>query len=319
MNGRLSALKSKSHPGRVATISRCPSSDGKFTLRYSEKPVEKVWVESRNGQKLREIQASEDQTITAAGWSPHCNACYVVCSGADDPVPNHRGKNKSTESGLFVFGIRNRKFRLAVRGPVGEPQWSSDGRYIACIMTGSEKPESIPESVQSRVGYLRVYESSSLRQMLSPKKIALDAKFSPDGRYVAFIELVKDEYGEFANFALKVANIRSGGVVSIVVNRREPNYAWAGNGRLAVVTYDKFAVPSLGLVDLATRKSTRLATSHGFASFEPLAYVSSENIVAYKAATSISGEKPEELWAARPGSAPMRLFPRVGGTGYAKR
>ena len=223
-----------------------------------------------------------------------------------------------SESELYVFGVRNPRFRLAARGPISLPQFSPDGRYISCIATGGKKPADMTVNAQFQMGTLRVYAFSNLKQLLPSPNLVTEAKFSPDGNRLAFIELVKDEYGDFADYSLKVANIKSGAVNCVTVNRREPKYMWAGNGRLAVATCDKFAAPSVSLVDLITGKSTRLATNREFAGFEPLAYVPSKSIIVYKAATSVSGEKPEELWAAGPGSVALRLFPKVGGAGYAK-
>lgn len=234
--------------------------------------------------------------------------------------PDRRFRMWWSEDKSEQVSVTDRKGRKLGRiSPVIDAQWSPDSRYIACIMSGGRKPKDMPGYMQSRVGRIHVYTPQKVTRVLSVAKLGYQVEFSPDGRRIAFIEIIKDEYGDHDLYALKVADIASRRVTLITTNRREPKFVWAGRGALAVSTYDKYAVPSVSLVDVATRKWIRLATDRRFAGFEPLASMPSKRLVAYKASWDVTGEQPEELWAARPGSAPVKLFPRAGGLPHAKR
>jgi hypothetical protein len=302
INGQLSVLKPKPRTGDEATESQLSSPDRKFALCYTGPTSAQVILFTRSGKTLAEIDAPDPYLLRDAGWSPRSTACYVVDLGAP--------------ARFLVFRVGDRDFTTVVAGQVDEVQWSADGRYLACI--ACRTPASLPSYVAMGVGVVRVYDASSLKQVLSTARLASGAKLSPDGNRIAFVEIVRDEYGDYAKYDLRVADIRSGRVISIATNRREPKYAWAGNDRVSVVTYDRYAVPTLSMVDVATRKTTTLATSREFARFEPVAYIASKQLVAYKASTGIEGEKPEELWAARPGGAPVPLFPKVRGASHGR-
>lgn len=300
IDGSLSALVSKRHTGKEAGDYRLPSPDGNYALIYVEEPRRKIEVVDKKGKKLATIELSAEEDCDA-GWSPTSQACYVVSSG------------------LHVYKAGSSRFTRIAGGARDEAQWSSDGRYLACIATGGKKPENISRFAANSTGILRVYEFPSFKRVLSTGRLAYCIKFSPDVNKIAFREMAKDEYGDYSNYDLRVAEIKSGQVHSILVNRREPWFVWAGNGSIAASIYDKYAVPSVSLIDIATRKQTRLVADRGFAMFGPLAYVPSEQLVAYKASLGVTGEMPEELWTAKPGGGPVRLFPKIGGKDHAKR
>lgn len=300
IDGSLSALVSTRHTGKEAGDYRLPSPDGNYALLYVEEPRRKIEVVDKKGKKLATIELSEDEDCDA-GWSPTSQACYVVSSG------------------LHVYKVGSSRFTRIAGGARDEAQWSSDGRYLACIATGGKKPEHISRFVANSTGIVRVYEFPSFKQVLSTGTLASEIKFSLDGSRIAFLERTKDEYGDYSNYDLRVAEVKARRVYSVLVNRREPKFVWAGNGSIAASSYDKYAVPSVSLIDIATRKQTRLASDRGFALFEPLAYVPSRQLVAYKASYGVTGEKPEELWTVRLGGGPVRLFPKTGGDSHARR
>jgi len=134
--------------------------------------------------------------------------------------------------------------------------------------------------------------------------------FSPDNRLIAVLELVKDEYGDIRNKKLAVLSMSSRKAKTLAVGRRKPAFAWAGNTSLAVTRYDKYAVPTLSLITVDGRV-TKLVSNRSVARLIPLGFVGKSDFVVYKSDSSaMSGDGEQVLWKVRPGSPPIRLFPK---------
>jgi Tol biopolymer transport system component len=184
---------------------------------------------------------------------------------------------------------------------------------------GKRKPRDVPSWRWSRVGRIGVYEPKGFRRMMSVGALVLDASFSPDGSKIAFLEVEKDEYGDYELHTLKVADIRSQRVTVLAKNRRLISYLWAGSGRLAVAAQDKYSVSALSLVDVATGNWTVLVKDRDVTNLRPLAWVASKGLVAYCTSSGGATYPVSEIWSVRPGIKPVRLFPKAGGANNAKR
>lgn len=280
---------------------RSPS--GRFALEYVNGAPAKVILRNAKGEKLGVVSEAEVQGLANIVWSPSDDYFTFtgVISGAAEP-----------KSGLYVYSVKQRKHQLVARGVRTVPQWSDDGRLLACLRTETEASKDLPESVQRSRGTVMVFDvGRGSKRVLAVGELAGKFALSPIGAGVVFTELVKDEYGDFDSYALRTADVRTGSVHDLLTNRREPVYAWAGDDALAVTTFDKYAVPTLNLVGAAGGRPTALVTARDFARFKPLAYLPMQRRVVYKASASVRDyDSPEELWAVEPGRRPVRLFPK---------
>ena len=279
---------------------RSPS--GNFVLEYT-KPPGRVILRNAKGEKLGVVSETEVQGLTGIVWSPSDEyfTFIGVVRGSAEP-----------KSGLYVYSVKQRKHQLVARGVRTVPQWSDDGRLLACLRTETEASKDLPDSVQRSRGTVMVFDAGSgFKRVLAVGELAGKFALSPIGARVVFTELVKDEYGDFDSFVLRTADVRTGSVHDLLTNRREPVYAWAGDDALAVTTFDKYAVPALSLVGAAGGRPIQLLTARDFARFKPLAYLPMQRRVVYKASASVRDyDSPEELWAVEPGRGPVRLFPK---------
>ncbi|HUV05974.1 MAG TPA: hypothetical protein VMX94_12830 [Armatimonadota bacterium] len=268
-----------------------------------------IVIKTAKGRQVGELSGKQLQSLSDIAPTPDdAHLTYTVA----DSEESH-GK----EAGFYLYSIKTGKSKLLVKGPTRGPVRSPDGRFLVLICVQTRASKGLPESIRNRVGTLvvldgkrgfkRVFSGSKLVEGLQSKSF----QFSPAGGRIAFIELARDEYGGYDNTSLQVLDIESERVTTLVTGRRTPDFLWAGESAVAITTYNKFAVPTLSFVDLASLKATPLTTNPELSYMKPLAYIPTGRRVAYAASRHIPEEGPEELWAVEPGRQPVRLFPRI--------
>lgn len=246
-------------------------------------------IETSAGKRIKTLKGRGSERVYALDWTPdESGVIYDLSDGKD---------------GLYLYEIKARRSKLLVRGHADSPEFSPDNRLMAF---------NLKKSVLDKFGVLTVLDGKSYKRIWSVGTHVNGFTFSPDGRHVAFTELVKDEFGDLASTALKVLDIETGRTTTLLTNRRKLIYVWAGDDALLATVKDKYAVPSLVLATL-TGKTTVLTTDRNAGFLRPFAYLPSRKRAIYKTAKSIyENEVPEELWAVEPGHAPVRLFPVKG-------
>ena len=297
ITGELSAIRRK--PAPSADDANLTSPSRRFVLTYTEGPPRQLLIRGKNGGRPLKLTERDIPNFSYVQWCPKKDVFSVV------------GDIKGTdgESGLYLYSLEERKFRLLVRGVTGEPQWSSDGRYLICVRRSSAA-KKMGTRVSGLLGVVVVLDADrGFKTVLTTGELAGTIFLSPSNTRMAFVDRVKDEYGDLDNRALRVADLRTGRVQDIAVNRRKMYYMWVGDDALAVTTYDKYAVPTLSLIPATGGSGTRLVTAPSFARVEPAAYLPGRKRAVYTA-TAASSKTLTELWAVEPGRNPVRLFPK---------
>ena len=261
-------------------------------------------LEDSKGKELDVLSGSGIPDLSDVVWSPTEENFAFAADVADD---------KDDGRGLYAYSIKERKRRLIVSGSTLAPEWSADGRFLICLKTSTPASEKLRDAVRRNHGTIIVLHAhSGFKPVLTAGKLAGYPTPSPTGTKIAFMELLQDEYGDFDNHSLQVTDIATGRIQKLLTNRREPLYIWAGDNTVAATTYDKYAVPTLSLVSLPDGTERQLVTARDFAGLEPLAYLSEQTRIIYKAAERLSDIEAEELWAVEAGRQPLRLFPQAG-------
>jgi len=264
-----------------------------------------IVIRTAKGRLLGKLSGRQLQGMAEIAPAPDdAHLIYVVADSEES-----RGK----EVGFYLYSIKSGKSTLLVRGPTRGPVRSPDGRFLALIRVQTRVSKGLPEFTRNQAGTLVVLDGKrGFKKVFSGGKLVKSLQFSPAGRRIAVLEIARDEYGSHDNTSLRALDIESGRVATLVTGRRAPDLLWAGEGALAVTTYNKFAVPTLSLVDSASLKATHLTTNPELSYIKPLAYIPTGRRVAYVASRHIPEEGPEELWAVEPGGRPMRLIPGKG-------
>lgn len=301
--GKLSVIppaKSEKKNTYNPNVLRSPS--GKYELCYYEKPERWVAVKDANGKRIDKLFESEFAGFNSMQWNARGD-CFSFTGGMEC--------GDEQKSGLYVYLLKERRHRQVAKGTIYKSFWSSDGRYLAYISPRKETSKISANRALRNCGQLSVLDSNnSFKRVTRVGAMVSEAQSSPDGSRMGFIEVLKDEYGDYAMHAVKVLDIESGWVRTLVTLRREPKFIWAGNDSLVVSTTDKFGVPSISLLNVMDSSRTRLVTDRHYASMEPVGYALRCGTVVYTANTSSAEQTPSEFWAVSPGRAPVRLFPK---------
>lgn len=191
--------------------------------------------------------------------------------------------------------------------------WENRGCYVLI-----EDQMNIPKAVQhdprsfSRGSYIVLDKSRDFKCVANFGRLAQNLGWSPDSRRIVFYDTVKDEYGDYAKYALSIVDIPSGRVKQLVVTRRKSDCVWFGNDAVAAVTYDKYHVPTLSLYGI-DGKVTKLMTTVEYATVKPLSTPIVPGSVVYQGLKSV-GDAEGELWSVKPGGKPVRIV-QSGHTG----
>lgn len=280
-----------------ALVGMLRSPSGRFVLGYAAAPAG-LTVKTSKGEEIGAVMESEMPGLSDVRWSPSEEYFAFMADVGEG-------------TGLYVYSLKQRKARLVARNVLRSYAWSDDGRLLVCVRTPTKSSKALPASLRSRYGSMAVLDAvKEFKAALTVGELVGWFSISPSGSRAAYIERVKDEYGDFDSYSLRVADIATGRVRTLVTNRRTPRVAWAGDDAIAVTIYDKYAVPTLSLIDLKSGATVRLVTSEKLARIRPLACIPDRKRVIYAAETTVSGDGPEELLAVEPGKRPVRLFPR---------
>ena len=258
-------------------------------------------IKTAKGRRIAELGLRRLNHALNVAWAPdESGLTYEVFDN-----------DREERSGLYLYSLKMHASKLIVAGDIGETSWSPDGRFLACKQVDTSASKRLPESTRYRTGTLMILDPKrGFKQAFSVGKLVKDFWFSPKGSRVAFIELTRDEFGDYDNTTLRVLDLRTGKSLDLATNRREFQVLWAGEGLLAIVAHDKYAVPSLALVSAVSGNRRVLAVHREFGYITPLAFLPDPQRVVYTAADRSPYEGPVELWAAEPGRKPMRLFPK---------
>lgn len=288
LTGKLFAHKPEPQPPDMI----CPSPSGRLRIRDFEEGG--FAVETSAGKLIKTLK--RNQLAYSLGWSADESSVFYDFY---DPESDEK-------TGVYVFSIKDKDSRLLIPGDVESFGYSPDNRRIAF---------NLKKSSLDKFGVLTILDGRSYKKVRSEGSHVNTFTFSPNGKRIAFTELVKDEYGDLSSTSLRVLDLETGRTTILLTNRRKPLYVWAGDDALLVSTKDKFTVPSVSLITISG-KTTVLTTNRNAGFIRPFAYLPSRKRAVYKVTRSTyEYEAPEELWAVEPGHAPVRLFP-VKGAGH---
>ena len=293
-------------------VTELPSPSGKFVLQYEEEPVRRLVIKTSKVSKLGEISDSGETSIDQAFWGT-TDASFIYITSTE--------KDGESVYDLYIYSTEERKSLLLAQdivsgsGPMGMPRirWFSNGRYLICMRRLPHEPKNLPSSGRlSNPGAVIILDpGKGAKPIRVFDRPVIGYLLSPSENRIAFIELAKDEYGDYENLSLNVADIRTGKINHLLTTRHMPAFIWAGEDALAVTTYDKFSVPTISLMNIDGRR-TQLVSTKEYAQLEPLAYLPKYNRIVYKAADDTARFVDSELWSISPGKAPVRLLPRSG-------
>lgn len=310
--GELSGLSEdfvKKHNAKKSAKNTHPSYSGKFVLENIEES-ENITVKTKGGSTVDTLRKSDFGDSMDIAWRPKSESFSIAVSGALKGKPS-----------LIIYYPDKKERYTVSKNPVEWVTWSPDGRFIAGIRPMSPKNKKLFGYKSIARGSLIIFDAeNSYKKIVSPAKSAGSLKFSESGSKLAYTELVKDEYGDYAKYSLVVLDIQSGKTQTILSNYREPNFIWSEDDALLVSACDKYAVPSISLVTIRDGKITPIASDCEAAILEPLAYLPKQKTAVYRTCENASGDGTYDLRLVKQGGRLLKLIPgKAEGSNHEQR
>ena len=154
----------------------------KTRTSFSDRLRTHVWVADLDDPNSHRQLTSGPFYDHALTWSPRGDEIAFLSNREPDPDANHN-------SDIFVVGLNDARTRrlTETRGSEYEPQWSPDGRWIAC--TATTRDVTTIDSVSEDAHVWIVDATSGSRREISGAldRRARTPRWSPDSRRVFFL------------------------------------------------------------------------------------------------------------------------------------
>jgi dipeptidyl aminopeptidase/acylaminoacyl peptidase len=245
------------------------SPDGRYLSFLSARPGpakgRQVWVMNRRGGEAHQL-TSVAGGVGSYAWSPDGRQLALVIQqpkpkrkpGAPPlPLVITRYKFKEDTIGfldnrkrfIYVYDLATKKLRRLTEGDYNEtsPSWSPHGRRIAFLSNHDPHPE---RELHGQLYVIAVQPGARERALTTRTDYAENTKpaWSPDGRWIAFLEGAANRWGEYTMQRLaEVAADGSGAarVVDAAYNRglAAPRFTRDGSAIEAVAADDRSVYP----------------------------------------------------------------------------
>ena len=205
------------------------SPDGKYLSFTSSRPGKakgsQVWLLDRSGGEAMQLTETKGR-LQGYEWSPDSKRLAVVIG---DPDPEAEAAAAATESGakpkppkpividryhfkqdgqgyllsgrhsyIYLFDIETKKLDRLTKSKWDEssPSWSPDGNRIAFMSNHSEDPDREPEA-QMFVAEAKPGSAEKPLTQTSSRGGRARPEWSPDGKWIAFLEGDEKKYGAY--------------------------------------------------------------------------------------------------------------------------
>lgn len=190
------------------------------------------------------------------------------------------------------------------------PEWdknSASGRYVICGQKSKTlTAEMVSQTAVRNPESIIFLDAKTLTTLFTTGENSGSYTLSPDMNSVAYIELAKDEYGDYFKHDLKIADIKTGKVMNPASGRRSLKYIWAGNRAIVYVEPDKYDLLSVRFFDMNSGNTKTFISNLSVPAIKLVAYDVQTGILYYKILdTYLSSSDDPICWAVSLGKKPV--------------
>lgn len=228
------------------------SPDGKYLAFMSSRESKngsQLWLMDRRGgegNKLSDIKGD----LEDYAWSPDGSKVVMVI---DDPENNgkeppktpkpividryhfkqdYQGYLENLHKHLYLFNIATKKLDTLTSGKFDDsaPVWSPDGKNIAFVSNRSNDPD---RSENTDIFMVEAKPKSSVKQLTTWKGQDNSPKWSPDGKYIAYLRHNSETYTMYDQNILCImdADGKNTKLLTLALDRPADNPAWSKDSK----------------------------------------------------------------------------------------
>ncbi len=275
------------------------SPDGRYLSFLSDRPGKakgsQVWVLDRRGGEARQLTDVKGH-ISAYAWSPDSKQLVLAFRPSDKDAEKEKKKIEKGQpakpkpividryhfkedvqgyltdksyTGLWLWNVETHKLaKLTTRAKVNESNavWSPDGSEIAFISNYDPDPDRTNDT---DVFVVAAVPGSTPRKLTTfPGPDGGHIAWSPDGKWIAFLEGSEPKYEEYSENKLAVVAADGSAPPRLLTTKLDrsvssPSFSPDGKSITVLVEDDRNQYPAR--VDVATGKVTRLVDLQGSA------------------------------------------------------
>jgi dipeptidyl aminopeptidase/acylaminoacyl peptidase len=218
------------------------SPDGKYLSFTSSRPGKargnQIWLLDRSGGEAFQLTDVKGR-VQAYEWSPDSKRLAVVIGDpdpeADGPAEGSGGRGRvpkpividrykfkqdgqgyllsGRHSYIYLFDVATKKLERLTSAKADEssPSWSPDGTRVAFVSNRTEDPDRDPAAQM----FVADAKPGSTETALTPAAIRAGrgrAEWSPDGKWIAFLEGDEKKYGAYSMDRLRLVSADGKGV-----------------------------------------------------------------------------------------------------------
>lgn len=241
-----------------------------------------IWLLDRNGGeavRLTDVRGG----VSAYEWSPDGKRIVMVVQDPDSAAsaPSDTGRGRAPKpivvdryafkqdgqgylgnrrSHLYVFDVETKKVEQITSGRFneGNPSWSPDGREVAFF---SERGADPDRTNDMNLYVMEVRAGAEQRQLTRwPGPDAGPAAWSPDGKWIAYLQGSEPQYGAYNLNTLAVVPAAGGEsrVLTASLDRAVSGQTWTADGSAILVQVQDDRAVHLARVRVSDGAVTRL-------------------------------------------------------------
>ncbi|HEY8931159.1 MAG TPA: S9 family peptidase [Mucilaginibacter sp.] len=257
------------------------SPDGKYLAFLSSrdsKTGSQVWLMDRRGgeaKKLTDIKGD----LNEYSWSPDSKQLLLVIEDPEskakeepkNPLPiridryhfkqDIEGYLKHQYTHLYLFTVGTKKLDTLTKGNTDElsPVWSPDGKKIAFVSNRTPEPE---RDDNTDIFTIEAKPNGQLTQLTAWKGHDVSPKWSPDGKYIAYLHSTYGEpYTIYDQDILSImdADGKNGKDITAQMDRPVATPTWSNDSKKVAFIVNDDRRSYLANYDIGTKKISTVA------------------------------------------------------------
>lgn len=285
-----------------ATPLKSPKEDLELSLTGDKSII----IKDSKGSTL--ARTSFKSRVANVLWSGDQQSVLIMT--IDDTINN-------SVSHIYRYSLKNNKQEIIADNALYD--WNTvkiPNQYVICREKSNElTDQTIYSSSVREPSSIIFLDAKTLMKVFTSGQNCGDYTLSSDAKCIAYIQLVKDKYGDYYRIDLKVANIRVGKVMNPAYGWRPLKYIWADSKSIIYVEPNKYDLLSIRKFNIDTGKKKTFISDLSVPAIKLDAYDKKTGILYYKVLdTHLSSTDDPVTWAVslgrKPISSEQKSFPK---------